>query len=227
MPQLHAIVLITENSLWARHLMFNVHQAYGESPWFLYTYSLDTLVCTPNAICVWLRSSMSGDETKILQQCYILPLELGLFTSLRLALTEFKHINKHEFVRMWKKFTPASGSSKLPCRTRPIRRHDDTCCGFKVILVGNQRASQLTVEISWTYSYMWSQPCTSFSLQRALCPKAAYALFMQQISYISNAERRQKKNPSLLNRGRVNLFKRHSLFSATNATYKTANSLPT
>jgi hypothetical protein len=36
---------------------------------------------------------------------------------LRLALTEFKHINKHVFVRMWKKFTPASGSSTLPRRT--------------------------------------------------------------------------------------------------------------
>jgi hypothetical protein len=36
---------------------------------------------------------------------------------LRLALTEFKHINKHVFVRMWRKFMPASGSSTLPRRT--------------------------------------------------------------------------------------------------------------
>jgi hypothetical protein len=35
------------------------------------------------------------------------------------ALTEFKHINKHVFVRMGKKCTPASGSSTLPRRTRP------------------------------------------------------------------------------------------------------------
>jgi hypothetical protein len=38
---------------------------------------------------------------------------------LRLALTEFKHIKKHMFVRMGKKCTPASGSSTLPRRTRP------------------------------------------------------------------------------------------------------------
>jgi hypothetical protein len=37
----------------------------------------------------------------------------------RLALTEFKHINKHVFVRMGKKCTPASGSSTLPRRTVP------------------------------------------------------------------------------------------------------------
>jgi hypothetical protein len=36
---------------------------------------------------------------------------------LRLALTQFKHIKKHVFVRMGKKCTPASGSSTLPRRT--------------------------------------------------------------------------------------------------------------
>jgi hypothetical protein len=39
--------------------------------------------------------------------------------TLRLALTEFKHINKHMFVRMGKKCTPASGRSTLPRRTVP------------------------------------------------------------------------------------------------------------
>jgi hypothetical protein len=38
---------------------------------------------------------------------------------LRLALTGFKHIKKHVFVRMGKKCTPASGSSTLPRRTVP------------------------------------------------------------------------------------------------------------
>jgi hypothetical protein len=42
---------------------------------------------------------------------------------IRLALTEFKHINKHVFVRMGTKCTSASGSSTLPRRTRPYRAY--------------------------------------------------------------------------------------------------------
>jgi hypothetical protein len=54
------------------------------------------------------------------------------YCALRLALTEFKHINKHVFARKGKKCTPASGSSTLPRRTRPgkqaIARRQPTFC---------------------------------------------------------------------------------------------------
>jgi hypothetical protein len=39
---------------------------------------------------------------------------------LQQPLPRFPLINKHVFVRMWKKFTLASGSSTLPRRTRPF-----------------------------------------------------------------------------------------------------------
>jgi hypothetical protein len=49
---------------------------------------------------------------------FIYVLELCKSEAKRSALTEFKHINKHVFVRMGKKCTPASRSSTLPRRTR-------------------------------------------------------------------------------------------------------------
>jgi hypothetical protein len=48
---------------------------------------------------------------------------IGYKRPLCLALTEFKHIKKHVFVRMGKKCTPASGSPTLPRRTRPYTFH--------------------------------------------------------------------------------------------------------
>jgi hypothetical protein len=70
--------------------------------------------------CEILDANRSSDQTRMVAASWARRVEAASWKRpLRLALTEFKHINKYVFVRMWKKLTLASGSSTPPPRTRP------------------------------------------------------------------------------------------------------------
>jgi hypothetical protein len=70
--------------------------------------------------CEILDANRSSDQTWMVVASWVRRVGVAVWKRpFRLALTEFKHINKYVFVRMWKKFTLASGSSTLPLRTRP------------------------------------------------------------------------------------------------------------
>jgi hypothetical protein len=78
--------------------------------------------------CEMLDANRSSDQTCTVAASWARRIDASSWKRpLRLALTEFEHINKHMFVRMWKKFTPASGSSTPPRRTQPKQGHPVKC----------------------------------------------------------------------------------------------------